>query len=102
MSVAATHPHRWGWRKTKEVIGVFGGYFSLDERQQIAEMWASYQPASVIACALMVDPSTIHRELKLGNPDGELDENQRLKYDPDLAQKRFHENLRKRGRKKEA
>ena len=80
---------------------MIGGYFSLDERRRIAEMWEAYQPAAVIACALMVDPSTIHRELKLGNEDGELDENQRLKYDPDLAQRRFHENLRRRGRKKE-
>ena len=80
---------------------MLGGYFSPDERQRIATMWEAYQPAAVIACALMVDPSTIHRELKLGNEGGELDKNQRLKYDPDLAQRRFHENLRRRGRKKE-
>jgi len=79
---------------------LFGGYFSPAERKQIADMWAAYQPVTIIACALMVDPSTIHRELKLGNADSELDENQRLKYDPDLAQQRFQENLRKRGRKK--
>ncbi|MDL2274352.1 helix-turn-helix domain-containing protein [Oscillospiraceae bacterium OttesenSCG-928-G22] len=79
---------------------MIGGYFSLEDRQRIAQMWEDYQPASVIACALMVDPSTIHRELKLGNADGELDKNQRLKYDADLAQYRFHENLRRRGRKK--
>ena len=78
-----------------------GGYFSPDERRSIAEMWKAYQPAAVIACALMVDPSTIHRELKLGNVNGELDGNQRLAYDPDFAQRRFHENLRRRGRKKE-
>jgi len=81
---------------------LFGGYFSQAERKQIADMWAAYQPVTVIACALMVDPSTVHRELKLGNAAGELDENQRLKYDPELAQRRFQENLRKRGRKKEA
>lgn len=81
---------------------MIGGYFSPDDRQRIAEMRAAYQPVTVIACALMVDPSTIHRELKLGNEDGELDTNRRLGYDPDLAQHRFHENLRKRGRKKEA
>ena len=81
---------------------MLGGYFSPYERQKIAEMWDAYQPAAVIACALVVDPSTIHREIKLGNADGELDGNQRLKYDPNLAQRRFHENLRKRGRKKES
>jgi IS30 family transposase len=75
---------------------VIGGYFSPEERRQIAEMWADYQPVAVIACALLVDPSTIHRELKRGNADGELDENERLKYDPDLAQRRFQENLRRR------
>lgn len=79
---------------------MLGGYFSPEERRRIAEMWEAYQPAAVIACALLVDPSTIHRELKLGNADGELDGNQRLKYDPDLAQQRFQENLRRRGRKK--
>lgn len=80
---------------------MIGGYFSLEDRQRIAETWEAYQPATVIACALMVDPSTIHRELKLGNHEGALDKNQRLKYDPDLAQQRFHENLRRRGRKRE-
>ena len=80
---------------------MIGGYFSPDERRLIATMWEEYQPAAVIACALMVDPSTIHRELKLGNENGELDKNQRLKYDPEFAQRRFHENLRRRGRKKE-
>jgi IS30 family transposase len=79
---------------------MIGGYFSPAERSQIAEMWEAYQPVAIIACALMVDPSTIHRELKLGNAAGELDKNQRLKYDPQLAQRVFHENLRRRGRKK--
>ena len=78
-----------------------GGYFSLEDRQKIAAMWEDYQPASAIAYLLAVDPSTVHRELKLGNDDGALDKNQRLKYDPELAQYRFHENLRRRGRKKE-
>lgn len=79
---------------------MIGGYFSPDDRLKIAEMWEGYQPVAVIACALMVDPSTVHRELKLGNADGELDANKRLKYDPELAQLRFQENLRRRGRKK--
>lgn len=77
-----------------------GQYFSPADRQRIAEMWAAYQPVAVIACALMVDPSTVHRELKLGNEDGRLDENKRLAYDPELAQLRFQENLRRRGRRK--
>lgn len=79
---------------------MIGGYFSPADRQQIAEMWAAHQPVSVIACALMVDPSTVHRELKLGNENGELDENKRLAYNPELAQLRFQENLRRRGRRK--
>lgn len=77
-----------------------GRYFSPADRRQIAEMWAAYQPVAVIACALMVDPSTVHRELKLGNEDGKLDENKRLAYAPELAQLRFQENLRRRGRRK--
>ncbi|MEG2053700.1 MAG: hypothetical protein RR052_02050 [Oscillospiraceae bacterium] len=81
---------------------MIGGYFSPDDRHKIAEMWELYQPVAVIACALMVDPSTVHRELKLGNEGGELDSNKRLKYDPELAQLHFQENLRRRGRKKEA
>ena len=81
---------------------MFGSYITPADRQVIAEMWRAYQPVKTIAIDLKVDPSTIHREIKLGNLDGELDENKRLKYDPDLAQRRFHENLRRRGRKKEA
>ncbi len=79
---------------------MIGGYFSQAQRNKIAEMWEAYQPVAIIACALMVDPSTIHRELKLGNAGGERDKNQRLKYDPELAQRTFHENLRRRGRRK--
>ncbi len=79
---------------------LIGGYFSPEERQQIAEMYNDYQPVAVIACALLVDPSTIHRELKRGNEGGELDGNKRLKYDPDLAQLRFQENLRRRYEKR--
>ena len=37
----------------------------------------------------------------MGGQTDELDKNQRLKYDAELAQYRFHENLRRRGRKKE-
>jgi IS30 family transposase len=79
---------------------MIGGYFSPDDRRQIAEMWEAYHPATVIACALKVNPATVHRELKRGNADGELDENKRLKYDPELAQLRFQENLRRRGKRK--
>ena len=78
------------------------GYFSPTDRRKIAAMWATYEPIATIACALVVDPTTIYREIRRGNVDGELDENKRLKYDPDLAQEVFQENLRKRGRLKEA
>jgi IS30 family transposase len=63
-------------------------------------MWAAYMPAELIAFDLKVNPATVRRELKRGNADGELDENKRLKYDPELAQLRFQENLRRRGRRK--
>ncbi|MDR2502146.1 MAG: helix-turn-helix domain-containing protein, partial [Oscillospiraceae bacterium] len=59
-----------------------GYYFTPTDRRRIARMWAAYIPAELIAFDLKVNPATVHRELKRGNADGELDENKRLKYDP--------------------
>ena len=46
--------------------------------------------------------TTIYAELKRGQDGVTLDKNFRPAYDPELAQKRVQENLRRRGRKKGA
>ena len=44
-----------------------------------------------------VAPKTIYQELRRGN-NGTLDKNSRQSYNPDLAQRRFQESLRRRGK----
>ena len=58
----------------------------FEDRKQIAAMYAS--------------GSTIYTELKRGQDGVTLDKNFRPAYDPNLAQKRVQEALRRRGRKK--
>lgn len=76
-----------------------GKYFTPEDRNTIAAAWESYASAVEIAEQLGADPSTVHRELKRGNKNGELDRNGRLAYDPALAQVNFCASLRRRGRK---
>lgn len=76
-----------------------GKYFTPEDRRKIATAWEGYASAAEIAEQLGADPSTVHRELKRGNKDGELDRNGRLAYDPALAQVNFCASLRRRGRK---
>ena len=65
------------------------GYFSAADRHRIADMWADFAPIAAISYILKVDQSTIYREIRRGNVDGNLDKNGRLEYDPGLAQERF-------------
>ena len=48
---------------------------------------------------LALSSYTIGASFLMGE-NGELDENKRLAYNPELAQLRFQENLRRRGRRK--
>lgn len=72
-------------------------YLGPAERRLIAEKWAAYASVREIADLVGVAPKTIYQELRRGE-NGKLDENSRQAYDPDLAQRRFQESLRRRGK----
>lgn len=73
------------------------------DRKQIAALYAESVAPKEIAQQIGVTPNTIYAELKRGQTtDGQgeivLDQNFRPAYDPDLAEKRRQEALRRRGR----
>ena len=72
----------------------------FEDRKQIAAMYASGAIAADIAQMNGVAASAIYTELKRGQDGVTLDKNFRPAYDPNLAQKRVQEALRRRGRKK--
>lgn len=74
-----------------------GKYLGPADRQVIAQEWAAYSSVAAIADKVGVAKKTIYEELRRGQ-DGKLDQNQRPAYDPELAQRRFQENLRRRGK----
>jgi len=74
-----------------------GKYLGPEDRQVIAQAWAAYSSVAEIAQKVGVAKKTIYEELRRGQ-DGQLDHNQRHAYDPELAQRRFQENLRRRGK----
>lgn len=76
-------------------------YITQDARQSIAECWENGARVLDIAQIVGVHPSTIYEELKRGET-GNLDKNQRMEYDPELAERRFQENLRRRGNRRSA
>ena len=78
-----------------------GKYFTPDDRRTIERAWAGYASVVEIAEQVAAAPSTVHRELKRGNRNGELDQNGRLAYSATLAQNNFCANLRRRGKKPE-
>lgn len=71
-------------------------YLGPTDRQMIAEKWAAYASVREIAALVGVAPKTIYEELRRGS-DGTLDKFGRQAYNPDLAQRRFQESLRRRG-----
>lgn len=73
----------------------------FDDRKVIAAMYGEGAKAKQIADKIGVSTNTIYTELRRGQDGVTLDSNFRLAYDPDLAQKRVQEGLRRRGRKKE-
>lgn len=75
-----------------------GKYFGPTERAEIAQAWGGYASVAEIAKKMGVARKTIYEELRRGQ-DGQLDQNQRPVYNPELAQRRFQENLRRRGSK---
>ena len=73
----------------------------FDDRKTIASMYANGAIAGEIAQKIGVSRTTVYTELKRGQDGVTLDKNFRPAYDPELAQKRVQEGLRRRGRKKE-
>jgi len=71
---------------------------TLQDRKAMAERWAAGESAVVIAVGLGFSPATIYAELKRGDT-GELDENKRPRYDPEVGQAVYQERLRNRGRR---
>ena len=61
-------------------------YLGPADRRLIAEKWAAYASVREIAALVGVAPKTIYQELR------------RQAYNPDLAQRRFQESLRRRGK----
>ena len=73
----------------------------FDDRKTIASMYANGAIAGEIAQKIGVSRTTVYTELKRGQDGVTLDKNFRPAYDPELAQKRVQEGLRRRGRKKD-
>ncbi|MGO5116589.1 helix-turn-helix domain-containing protein [Candidatus Avoscillospira sp. LCP25S3_F1] len=72
-------------------------YITYHDRQQISTRYLNDERVADIAAALGLTLATVYRELKRGET-GALDHNQRMEYDPDIAQRRVQENLKRRGK----
>ena len=72
-------------------------YITYQERQRISTHYLNGERVADIATALGLTLATVYRELKRGET-GSLDRNQRMAYDPTLAQRRTQENLKRRGK----
>lgn len=73
-------------------------YINPTEREYIAKAWGEYASVAEIADHLGKSRKTIYAELRRGQDGDRLDHNQRPAYDPELAQRRFQANLRRRGK----
>ncbi len=71
---------------------------TLNERKILARRWERGESAVVIAKEMGFSSATVYSELKRG-ADGTLDENKRLRYDPELGQEAYQKALRNRGRR---
>ena len=72
-------------------------YITYQDRQQISARYLNDERVADIAAALGLSLTSVYRELKRGET-GSLDRNQRMAYDPTLAQRRTQENLKRRGK----
>ena len=71
---------------------------TYEERTIIQKMWNDGAQAKEIADKLEAPLSTIYSELRRGQ-DGSRLQNQRLRYDADLAQLRVQQSIERRGRR---
>lgn len=72
-------------------------YITYHDRQQISARYLNDERVADIAAALGLSLTSVYRELKRGET-GSLDHNQRMAYDPTLAQRRTQKNLKRRGK----
>lgn len=71
---------------------------TYEERTIIQKMWNDGAQAKEIADKLEAPLSTIYSELRRGQ-DGSRLQNQRLRYNADLAQLRVQQSFERRGRR---
>ena len=71
---------------------------TYEERTIIQKMWNDGAQAKEIADKLEAPLSTIYSELRRGQ-DGSRLQNQRLRYNADLAQLRVQQSIERRGRR---
>ena len=71
---------------------------TYEERTIIQKMWNDGAQAKEIADKLEAPLSTIYSELRRGR-DGSRLQNQRLRYNADLAQLRIQQSFERRGRR---
>lgn len=76
-------------------------YLSYEERKKIQDMWEAGKNPKEIASLIGVHSATIYNELKRGE-NGRFDRNQRRAYEAAIAQRRFYESLKARGKRKRA
>ena len=73
----------------------------FSDRKEIAALYGDGMWAADIAARIGFSTNTIYTELRRGHDGKTMDKFFRPAYDPDLAQKRVQEGLRRRGRKAE-
>lgn len=72
---------------------------TFDDRKTIGSLYAKGEQIADIANNIGMSSKTLYSELKRGDT-GSLDKNQRPEYDAVLAERRYQEAIRRRGRKK--
>ena len=71
---------------------------TYEDRMTIQEMWNDGARAAEIAEKLKIQLSSLYSELSRGQ-DGSRLQNQRLRYNADLAQLRVQQSIERRGRR---
>lgn len=72
---------------------------TFDDRKKIAALYLQGIEIAKISEIVGVPLRTLYFELKRGE-NGSLDVNQRPSYDPELSERLYQENIRRRGRRK--
>ena len=74
-------------------------YRTYEDRKKIQGMWEAGATAREIAEAVNAPISSIYAELRRGKTEKRLPD-QRLRYEADLAQRRWQEAIERRGNRK--